>query len=73
MKRRDMFSMIPLAFVFPGGMTAQAETVKKKNLSLNRSSNDPYSMTYVKKVKNMLKWVRATQSEKILDLLTLRG
>ncbi|MBT4484399.1 MAG: hypothetical protein HOC71_12070 [Candidatus Latescibacteria bacterium] len=67
MKRRDMFSMIPLVFALPGEMAAQAETVKKQRLPLNTSFDSPYSMTYVKKVKKMLKWVRATQSDKILE------
>ena len=67
MKRRDIFSIIPLGLLGLNHTASKAAPFKKRSHKLRKVDGAPLPLTYTKKVTNMLKWVRATQSEKILE------
>jgi uncharacterized phosphosugar-binding protein len=63
MKRRDVFRLIPLGLAGVSGINAQAQ-----NLIPPGTADDcPLSLTYTKNVIKLLKGVRETQSEKIVE------
>ncbi len=67
MKRRETFRLIPLGLAGLGAFTAQATAFEKRRRPRFAGRGGPLSLTYTKGVVKLLKWVRATQSEKILE------
>lgn len=72
MKRRDMFRMIPLAAAGMGGLTGARSVLAQMcpqcaGDTCCPDNGEPLSMTYVRRVVEMLKWVRANQMENIME------
>jgi len=67
MKRRDMLKSLPLGLA---GMAAYSPVVAARQRMCPGCASgvgEPYGMTYVRKVTDMLRWVRAHQMENILE------
>ncbi|MBN1295045.1 MAG: hypothetical protein JXB48_24630 [Candidatus Latescibacteria bacterium] len=68
MKRRDTFTLIPLALAGAGSLTAKSFAQRKPLMPHPmRDGSQPLSLTYTRNVIKMLKWVRENQSENILE------
>ena len=67
MKRRDTFSLIPLAIAGMGGIAGKAAAQEKPHLPPRPHGPGPLTLRYSKNVTKMLKWVRETQMENILE------
>lgn len=74
MKRREMFRMIPLAAAGFGVAAARKVNAQPhmpmmapKGPQCPMNPGEPLSLTYTKRVIEMLKWVRANQTDNILE------
>ncbi len=66
MKRRNFFHLIPLTFTGLEGL-AQYAIAEPDNMLCTKKNNNPTAMTYIQEIMDMLKQVRQTQSENILE------
>lgn len=67
MKRRDTFSMIPLGLAGLAGLAGKAAALEEQSCSQCSCGGETLSLTYTKRIIEMLRWVRANQSENILE------
>ena len=67
MKRRCIFRMIPLAVAGIGAMVKNATSAEVQMCPECSGQGETLSMTYPKRIIEMLNWVRAHQSENILE------
>ncbi|MFC1608284.1 hypothetical protein ACFL47_09960 [Candidatus Latescibacterota bacterium] len=75
MKRRDLFRLAPLSFAGLAGLsrTTQADDLRYDYPSVDdyrrptQKSHEPLAIQYTKKVRDMLMWIRETQSENMLE------
>ncbi|MCE5251239.1 hypothetical protein LLG96_13565 [bacterium] len=67
MKRRETFKLIPLAFAGMGGTSFKTSAFDKPPLPPRFEGPGPLSLTYTRKVMDLLRRVRATQSDNILE------
>ena len=79
MKRREAFSLIPLTIAGTAGMidtalsqdlrhdTPMVDEYHKQPVHHGSLSPEPLAIRYTKKVRDMLLWIRETQSENLLE------
>ena len=67
MKRRDMFRLVPFAVPALAGISRSAFAQQKRAYPKAGLPGEPLAMMYTRRVREMLEWVRATQSENILE------
>ncbi|MFC1692098.1 hypothetical protein ACFL1R_01170 [Candidatus Latescibacterota bacterium] len=67
MNRRDTFRIIPLTLAGIASFANEAVSLEKVIRPPSREGNVPLSLQYPKIVTELLKWIRSTQSEKILE------
>jgi len=79
MKRREAFSLIPLTIAGTAVIvdtalsqdlrydTPMVNTYRKKPTNYDPLSPEPLALRYTKKVRDMLLWIRETQSENLLE------
>ncbi len=70
MKRRDTFSLIPLSLAGIAGVPARAlasEICGNISCQTKPQPQLPLAIKYTLKVRDMLKWIRHTQSENLLE------
>ncbi len=69
MKRRDTLRLIPLGLAGMSGMLGQASAFAQSchQCSGAAAADGSLSLSYVKRVTEMLKWVRANQMENIME------
>ena len=67
MKRRETFRLIPLGLAGICGLAKQTAAIEKHSFPHSMGDGEPLSLTYTRRVTEMLKWVRAHQSENILE------
>jgi len=65
MRRRDTFKLIPLSLVGLKSLVERTEAQQRCGRCMGHG--EPLSMTYVKKLTERLQWVKANQSEIILE------
>ena len=67
MKRRDLLKLIPFSYAgitYPVTYSPAAENSIDCNQSMD---SEPLAISYTRKICEMLKWIRNTQSENILE------
>ncbi len=67
MKRRETFRLIPLGLAGICGLAKQTAAIEKHPFPHGMGDGEPLSLSYTRRVTEMLKWVRAHQSENILE------
>ena len=70
MKRRDTFSLIPLSLAGFAGMNADVlagEMYSTISCREELRQQSPLAIRYTEKVRDMLGWIRSTQSENLLE------
>jgi uncharacterized phosphosugar-binding protein len=67
MKRRDFFRLVPLTLPVFGGFASQASGWEKFSFGSKPLPGEPLPMVYPRRIREMLTWVRNTQSDKILE------
>ncbi len=70
MKRRDTFSLIPLSLAGFASMNADVfagEMCSIISCKKNLRQQSPLAIRYTEKVRDMLGWIRSTQSENLLE------
>jgi hypothetical protein len=67
MKRRDMFRLIPLAVPGIAAFSKSAGSQNTRQLPFGGGPREPFAMVYTRRIREMLQWVRANQSENILE------
>ncbi len=67
MKRRDMFRLVPFAVPALAGMSRSAFAQNNCSCPGAGRPGEPLAMMYTRRVREMLQWVRETQSENILE------
>lgn len=67
MKRRDMFRLVPFAVPALAGISRSAFAQQRCACPKAGLPGEPLAMMYTRRVREMLEWVRATQSENILE------
>ena len=66
MKRREAFRLIPFSIA---GVAGLSESVLSSEMcrESDESKHEPLAIRYTEKVRDMLKWIRSTQSENLLE------
>ncbi|MDP2984422.1 MAG: hypothetical protein Q8O92_13980 [Candidatus Latescibacter sp.] len=67
MRRRDTFRLIPLAALSMGGMALRSYAQENRPLPAPGGMGEPFSMRYLKRVREKLTWIRENQSQNILE------
>ena len=68
MKRRDTFWLIPLSMEGLGSLIREASAATGQHLYRHhRENHEPCAFEYINTVIDMLRWIRKTQSENILE------
>ena len=67
MKRRDIFKLVPLVLPSLGGFAAQSSALERFSFGWKPQPGEPLPLVYPRRIREMLTWVRKTQSDKILE------